>query len=297
MRRARSWPCRGALCIGEHFRSTGREVHKVYYVPLARREGDRPESIHLQCWLTTLAYVGEPSKSIRFDGGRLPGGYERRDRERKTHSMPASVPHRNEFLAVTPVELDTNVTDSNSNMEYADRPQTGSTASVLPKFHMLPAYGVGEDGRFLGLVNLSTGALLTPEESDTETQLYARLAAADARACVVHGHKLHQCCATCFENKGSKLCRFRCYRAVTAYTEKNSMLTSKIFVHKGKHLVVEPHVILSSADGMMGRLAMVQTHPVEMRTNAWVVMAIRANFDFESIDRVPLTNNLSLIHI
>ena len=69
------------------------------------------------------------------------------------------------------------------------------------------------------------------------------------------------------------------------------MMTINIFVHKGKHLVVEPHVILSSADGMMGRLAMVQTHPVEMRTNAWVVMAIRANFDFESIDRVPLTNN------
>ena len=120
-------------------------------------------------------------KAVRFDGGRLPEGYERRDRVRKTESMPASVPHRNEFLAVTPVELDTKVTDSNSNMEYADRPQTGSTASVLPKFHMLPAYGVGEDGRFLGLVNLSTGALLTPEESDIETQLYARLAAADAR--------------------------------------------------------------------------------------------------------------------
>ena len=78
------------------------------------------------------------------------------------------------------------------------------------------------------------------------------------------------------------------------------MMTSKIFVHKGKHLVVEPHVILSSADGMMGRLAMIQTHPVEMRTNAWVVMGIRANFDFESIDRVPLTNNDELglcIHI
>ena len=155
-------------------------------------------------------------KAVRFDGGRLPDGYERRDRVPKTHSMPASVPHRNEFLPVTLDSLDTNVTDININMEFADRPQTGSIASVLPKFHMIPAYGVGEDGQFLGLVNPSTGALLTPDEADTETQLYARLAAADARACVVHGHKLHQCCATCFKNKGSKLCRFRCYRAVTA---------------------------------------------------------------------------------
>ena len=73
-----------------------------------------------------------------------------------------------------------------------------------------------------------------------------------------------------------------------------------IAIHKGKRLVVAPHVILSSRDGMMGRLAMVQTHPVEMRTNAWVAMGIRANYDYESIDRVPLTDNDALglcIHI
>jgi len=77
-------------------------------------------------------------------------------------------------------------------------------------------------------------------------------------------------------------------------------VTSKIFIHKGKRLVVEPHVILNSRNGLMGRLAMVQTHPVEMRTNAWAVIAIRANFDYESIDRVPLKDNDELglcIHI
>ena len=134
---------------------------------------------------------------------------------------------------------------------------TGSTAAVLQEFHML---------------NRNTRELPTVEDCEAEAQLFAQLT---TRGRCGARRQAEPVLCNVLRNKNSVLCRFSFYRDVEANMDKNTMVTSKTFIHNGMRLVLTPQVIQET----------------RRWTNAYFVMGSRLNYDYESIDRVRLADH------